>query len=115
MSHPPRRYKILVHKKVTTEDSRRFDLPTREKIKKKIRELLSGTPESVGEALRFELAGYRKLVIFDKYRIIYRVDHGQVRVFVLAVGIRRDSEVYKEAVKRLHRPAQPQAPGRPRA
>jgi len=95
------RYKIKVHKKVTTEDSRHFDPPTREKIKKKIVELLSTTPENVGEPLRFELAGYRKLVIFDKYRIVYRIDRHEVQVFILAVGIRRDSEAYKEAIKRL--------------
>jgi mRNA interferase RelE/StbE len=95
------RYKIKVHKLVTTEDSKRFDVSTREKIKKKIIELLSVSPEDVGEALRFELAGYRKLKIFDKYRIVYRVEKDKVMVFVLAVGIRRDSEVYREAAKRL--------------
>lgn len=100
-SEPARRYKIKVHKSVTTEDSRHFDSPTKEKIKKKIRELLSTAPENVGEALRFELSDYRKLVIFDKYRIVYRVDRGEVLVFILAVGIRRDSEIYKEAVRRL--------------
>lgn len=95
------RYKIRVHKLVTTEDSKRFDAPTRDKIKRKIIELLSVSPEEVGEPLRFQLAGYRKLKIFDKYRIIYRVEKDKVMVFVLAVGIRRDSEVYKEAVSRL--------------
>lgn len=97
------RYKIKVHKLVTTEDSKRFDAPTKDKIKKKIIELLSVSPEEVGEPLRFELAGYRKLKIFDKYRIVYRVEKDQIMVFVLAVGIRRDDEVYQEAIKRLHK------------
>jgi mRNA interferase RelE/StbE len=96
-----KRYKIKVHKLVTTEDSKQFDPATRDKIKKKITELLSVSPEEVGEPLRFELAGYRKLKIFNKYRIVYRVEKGEVMVFVLAVGIRRDSEVYQEAARRL--------------
>jgi mRNA interferase RelE/StbE len=95
------RYKIKVHKLVTTQDSKRFDASTRDKIKKKIIELLSISPEEVGEPLRFELTGYRKLKIFNKYRIVYRVEKDNVMVFVLAVGIRRDSEVYQEAARRL--------------
>ena len=97
----PIRYKIRVHKDVIVQDSRRFDRKTREKIKAKIRELLSAAPEEVGAPLRFELRGYRKLVLFEKYRVVYRVERGEVRVFVLAVGIRRDSEVYAEALRRL--------------
>ena len=103
MAHPPRPYKIKLHKAVTTEDSRAFDPAAKEKIKKKIKDLLSTAPEHAGEPLRLELSGYRKLVIFDKYRIVYRVDRGEVMVFILAVGIRRDGEVYLEAVKRLQR------------
>lgn len=100
---PPRRYKIKVHKDVTTRDSRRFDDRTKEKIKRKIRELLSTSPEQAGAPLRFELRGYRKLVLYDEYRVVYRVDRDEVLVFILAVGIRRDSEVYEEALRRLRR------------
>jgi mRNA interferase RelE/StbE len=95
------RYKIKVHKLVTTEDSRRFDASTKEKIKRKIKELLSVDPEKAGEPLRNELAGYRKLKIFNDYRVVYRVEKKTVIVFILAVGIRRDSEVYLEAARRL--------------
>jgi len=86
---------------VITEDSKQFDEKTKEKIKKKCKELLSTVPEQVGEPLHFELKEYRKLVIFNNYRIIYRIHKREVTVFILAVGIRRDSEVYLEAVKRL--------------
>ena len=101
----PIRYKIKVHKEVTTRDSPRFDQRTKEKIKAKIRELLSAAPDEVGDPLRFALKGYRKLVIFDHDRIVYRVHKDEVMVFVLAVGIRRDSEVYEEALRRLRRMA----------
>lgn len=100
MANPPR-YRIKVHKEVIKQDSRHFDKQTKEKIKAKIRELLSVAPDQIGEPLRFELKQYRKLVIFDKYRIVYRVHKEEVLVFVLAVGIRRDSEVYEEALRRL--------------
>ena len=94
-------YKIKVHRKVVTEDSKRFDDSTKEKIKRKCKELLSHAPDKVGEPLQFALKGYRKLKIFDEYRIIYRVEKARVLVFILAVGIRRDDKVYREALKRL--------------
>ena len=97
----PVTYKIKLHKKVVTDDSKQFDDPTKEKIKRKCKELLSHSPEEVGEPLHLELKGYRKLKILNEYRIIYRVEKTQVLVFILAVGIRRDSEIYQEALKRL--------------
>lgn len=99
----PPKYKIKLHKKVITEDSKRFDTAAKKKIKQKLIELLSYHPEEVGEALQFELKGYRKLKIFNDYRVIYRVHRQEVTVFILAVGIRRGSEVYEEAVKRMKR------------
>ena len=98
-----RRYRILLHRKVLEEDGRSFDPKTRQKIKTKCIELLSYHPDQVGEPLRFELKAYRKLKIFNDYRIIYRVDKTEVTVFILAVGIRRDAQVYAEAIKRLRR------------
>lgn len=94
-------YKIKVHKKVITEDSPRFDEATKAKIKRKCREMLSQNPDEAGEPLQFGLKGYRKLKIFDEYRIIYRVEKTAVLVFILAVGIRRDEDVYRRALKRL--------------
>lgn len=94
-------YKIKLHPKVISEDSKLFDEQTKEKIKKKCRELLSQHPEEVGEPLRYELKGYFKLKIFNDYRIIYSVKRNEVIVFVLAVGIRRNFEVYEKALKRL--------------
>lgn len=86
-----------------TQDSKRFDPAARQKIKKKCIELLSDHPEEVGEPLRAPLHRYRKLVVFNHYRIVYRVDRDEVIVFILAVGIRRDFEVYELALQRLER------------
>jgi len=97
----PIRYRIKVHKKVLTEDSRHFDRATREKIKRKCQELLTTNPEDVGQPLTGELKGYRKLKIFNDYRVVYRVKKREVIVLILAVGIRRNLAVYESAMKRL--------------
>jgi len=97
------RYNIKIHRKVIKEDARQFDERTKEKIKNKCKELLSIAPEKAGESLHFELKDYCKSAIFDHYRIIYRIRKKEVLVYVLNVGIRRDSGVYKQAVKRLHK------------
>ena len=97
----PIRYKIILHKKVVTEDSKRFDEKTKAKIRAKIKELLAYQPEAVGKPLRFELKEFRVLKIFNEFRIVYHVDHRKVIVFILTVGIRRDEEVYREALRRL--------------
>jgi len=98
----PRLYKIKLHKEVITQDSKKFDAKTKEKIKKKCKELLSLHPEEVGAPLHTPLQGYRKLVVFNNYRIVYRVERKEVIVFILAVGIRRDLEVYEVALRRLN-------------
>jgi addiction module RelE/StbE family toxin len=94
-------FKIALHREVIRDDSRHFDDKTKSKIKKKIIEMLGSHPKIAGEALSRELAGYRKLKIFDDYRIVYRVDEKKRQVFILAVGIRRHAEIYKQALKRL--------------
>ena len=94
------KYRIKLHPKVLQEDSKQFNAKIKEKIKSKCLELLSESPDLVGEPLRRELAKYRKLKVFDDYRIIYRADPKERIVFILVVGIRRNEEVYKEAMRR---------------
>lgn len=100
-THPPSRFRIKLHKDVISVDGKKFDLRTKEKIKKKCIQLLSTHPEEVGEPLHGPLKRYRKLVVFNDYRVVYRVHQKEVIVFVLAVGIRRDLEVYETALRRL--------------
>lgn len=94
-------YKVLLHRKVISEDSRHFDRKTKDKIKKRCLELLSEEPEKVGAPLHGELSEYRKLKVLDDYRVIYQVDRIKHTVFVLVVGMRRDWGVYQEAMKRM--------------
>jgi mRNA-degrading endonuclease RelE of RelBE toxin-antitoxin system len=37
----------------------------------------------------------------ESLRIVYRVDGTKIEVFVIAVGLRRDDEIYDLALKRL--------------
>jgi mRNA interferase RelE/StbE len=58
---------------------------------------LTKAPLSFGAPLAGNLAGFRKLRIGD-YRVVYKVREHQVLVFVLAIGHRRDMEIYRTAL-----------------
>jgi mRNA interferase RelE/StbE len=62
--------------------------------------ICNGSPEKAGKPLSGELAGCRRLRTGD-VRIVYRVDAGVVEVLIIAVGPRRNQEVYKTARKRV--------------
>jgi mRNA interferase RelE/StbE len=61
--------------------------------------LVHGEPEKAGKPLHGALAGYRRLRT-GATRIVYRVDRGKIEILVIAVGMRRDDEVYEKADKR---------------
>ena len=60
----------------------------------------NGEPDKLGKSLRGALAGCRRIRVGDM-RIVYRLDKGTVEVFIIAVGARRDREVYDDAEKRV--------------
>ncbi|MDA0746482.1 MAG: type II toxin-antitoxin system RelE/ParE family toxin [bacterium] len=67
---------------------RRVQQQIRDRITK-----LAEDPAKQGKPLVQELAGYRSLrAAGEKYRIIYQVEKNIVRVFVVAVGIRREGD-----------------------
>lgn len=66
-------------------------------IEQRIRD---GEPNKTGKPLAGELAGCRRIRSGD-VRIIYRVDAGIIEVLIIAVGPRRNDEVYKTARKRV--------------
>ena len=61
---------------------------------------LTQSPLQFGAPLSGNLNKLRKLRVGD-YRIVYRVFQSKVMVLVLAVGPRRDKEVYQLALKRI--------------
>jgi mRNA interferase RelE/StbE len=60
----------------------------------------NGEPDKIGKPLSGELKGYRRLRT-GQTRIVYRVDTGRIEVLIIAVGMRRDDEVYGQAQKRV--------------
>lgn len=95
-------WRVEFHPLVAEEDLPALDKTARGQVLSAIRKKLAVDPESFGEPLRRELFGYRKLRVGD-CRVIYKVTRAAVTVLVLKVGMRRDSEVYREMAARLKR------------
>lgn len=89
-------YKILYVDKVVSEDLPRILEPWKSEIKLSIEKKLMTRPEVYSRPLRRSLKGYRKLRV-GGYRIVFRVEGGQVKVFV----IQHRSTVYETAPDRL--------------
>ncbi|WLG94560.1 type II toxin-antitoxin system RelE/ParE family toxin [Pseudomonas sp. FP198] len=62
--------------------------------------IANGEPDKSGKSLSGSLAGCRRIRTGDT-RIVYRVDGKAIVVLIIAVGARRDSEVYDAAKKRV--------------
>ena len=62
--------------------------------------IAKGEPDKSGQPLRGDLAGCRRIRTGD-IRIVYRINNDLVEVLIIAVGPRRNEEVYKSAGKRL--------------
>lgn len=59
-----------------------------------------GEPDKTGKPLSGELAGCRRIRTGD-VRIVYRVCAGIIEVLIVAVGPRRNDEVYRIARRRV--------------
>ena len=70
------------------------------RILRAIDDKLTKDPLQFGSPLSGNLSTFRKLRIGD-YRLVYQVINTEVTVYVLAVGPRRDKEIYKAATKRV--------------
>ena len=78
------------------------------RIRDKIRDRIDGLaqePEKQGKPLTGELTGYRSLrAVGQRYRVIYRIEQGEVLVLVMALGIRMEGsgkDIYALAQKLL--------------
>ncbi|MBI4987526.1 MAG: type II toxin-antitoxin system RelE/ParE family toxin [Rhodocyclales bacterium] len=61
--------------------------------------ILHGEPDKAGKPLRGILSGCRRIRT-GNIRIVYRVDGKRVEVLIIAIGARRDDEVYQAAESR---------------
>jgi mRNA interferase RelE/StbE len=90
---------VVYHPEVK-DDLRRLGRTEARAIQKVIDErLVHGEPDKAGKPLSGELSGYRRLRT-GQTRIVYRVDGTRIEVLVIAVGLRRDDEVYEKAQRR---------------
>lgn len=69
------------------------------RVVKAIDEKLTRQPLAFGAPLSGNLSSFRKLRVGD-YRVVYQVQGSKVVVYVLAVGPRRDKEIYRLAFGR---------------
>ena len=93
------KWKIIYHVSVD-DDLKSIGPSAAKRIIKTIDKKLTTDPEKYGSQLSNNLKNFRKLRIGD-YRVVYQVSSRKVIVFVLAVGPRRDKEIYQSANKRI--------------
>ena len=62
--------------------------------------IVNGEPDKAGKPLHGTLAGYRRLRT-GATRIVYRVEKKKIEILIIAVGMRRDDEVYEKANRRM--------------
>ncbi|MFH1982576.1 MAG: type II toxin-antitoxin system RelE/ParE family toxin [Pseudomonadota bacterium] len=89
----------LVYHHAVEEDLESIGASAARRVVKAIDDKLARAPLQFGTLLLGNLADFRKLRVGD-YRVVYRVWEKTVEVFVLAVGPRRDKEIYRAALKR---------------
>jgi mRNA interferase RelE/StbE len=89
---------VLYHPMVE-EDLQSVGPSAARRIVRAIDAKLTRAPLQFGSPLSGNLAEFRKLRVGD-YSIVYRVVKNKVLIYVLAVGSRRDKEIYKAAFKR---------------
>ena len=95
-------WQVEIHPLVWEEDLARLDPPARVRIIKAIRRKLTTEPLVFGKLLSGPLRGYWRLRV-DEYRVIYRIEQHRLVVVVVKEGIRRDAQIYNEAIPRLRK------------
>ncbi len=92
------KWTILYHHDVE-EDLESVGPSAANRIVRAIGSKLGLSPLDFGAPLSGNLANFRKLRVGD-YRVVYQVREKTVVVYVLAVGPRRDKEIYRAAFRR---------------
>ena len=91
---------VIYHPEVT-EDLDQLGSTAANRILDVIEErIANGEPDKSGKPLRGSLAGCRRIRTGDT-RIVYRVNGRKIQVLIVAVGARRDKEVYDAAEGRV--------------
>lgn len=93
-------FDVAYHRQVVSEDLPLLDKQAQRRVLRIIFKKLQQHPHEFGKPLLGDLKGYYRLRI-DPYRVVYRIENQRILVFVLAIGMRRNSEIYKKAAQRL--------------
>lgn len=62
--------------------------------------IVEGEPDKLGKPLAGQLSGCRRIRT-GQTRIVYRVDGDRIEVLIIAVGMRRDNQIYDAASSRV--------------
>ena len=93
---------VLYHPEVE-HDLRRLGRTEARNVLKVLEErVANGEPDKLGKALTGDLAGCRRIRT-GQTRIVYEVNGSRVEVLLIAVGMRRDKEIYDAAYGRIDR------------
>lgn len=93
-------WEVVYHPKVQ-QDLARLGSSSANRVLDVIEERIrDGEPDKIGGPLRGLLAGCRRIRT-GTTRIVYRIDGGSAQILIIAVGARRDEEVYKLAQGRV--------------
>lgn len=77
--------------------------PVKSQFKAKLKEVLAN-PHIEGSALKGKLSGCYKIKLRTSgYRLVYKVEDGELVVLVLAVGKRERNDAYLKAEKSIER------------
>jgi len=90
---------VITYHKDVEKDLKSIGSFAAKRILRAIDTKLTQAPLEFGSPLTGNLAPLHKLRIGD-YRVVYQVTNHQVTVYILAVGPRRDKEIYSIASKR---------------
>ena len=93
-------YTVEIDELVFSEDFKNIDGAGQKRIMKAIRKKLTEEPGAYGQPLSGEYKKFWKLKV-GPYRVVYQILESKLMVYVIKVGYRRDSHVYKELAKRL--------------
>jgi mRNA interferase RelE/StbE len=92
---------VVLYHPAVEQDLRRLGRPDARTVLKVIEErIANGEPDKLGKALTGELAGCRR-IRSGQTRIVYKVDGSRIEVLVIAIGMRRDNEIYDAAYGRV--------------
>jgi mRNA interferase RelE/StbE len=96
-------WQVIYHPDVVSDLAELGQAEARAVLKVITRRIMNGEPDKIGKPLTRLLMGCRRIRT-GSARIVYRVNAQTIEVLIIAVGPRRNAEVYESAEKRICEP-----------